>query len=1302
NTAGYRGSGLFANSSAGSLTVNIYNSIIIGNNGARDVQTGGSRATVRAYNTLSTSSYSQWWDEGSNNLIYSTSRVPTVFVGETENGYDYNLAEGSPAIDAGNTNYAVLYGYDADGEWGPTANPIESDFVRYARVNGDRIDLGALEYGSQPYYEAILRPENVRFSDYDANAGTVVVSWDDMSYNELGFRVEISTDGENWSWVAQTAENVASTTLTGIEPNTPYYVRVRAEVELSNVSEWSEVADFTSLVYALDEPSVAANAAGSTEIALAIGEVENAVGYVYEYSANPDFSDATRGELATAGTLAIAGLNPNTTYYFRAYAVGSGAYLNSPWASTYATTEKAVLPAPTPSVALTEEETTLELSFETVENATSYVYRYSTSADFADATEVAAAESGAFEISGLEPGETYYFQTKAVGGGDYVDSEWSTAISATTEAIDLPAPSVAIEAVGTTTLDFTVGAVANATAYYYRYAASEAELANATPIALDAAGTVALSGLPANATRYFQAAAVGDGVGYLDSAWSAPVSATTLKIVLDAPSVVATATGSSTANVEIGYVANASSYVYEYSTSPDFANATTGETALRSVDVAGLSAYATYYFRVKAVGTGAYESSDWSETVSATTAKVALEAPEINAVATSSSEIALTIGAVDFATGYYCEYSTDATFANAKSLMAGAETITFSDLTPGTTYYFRVLAYGGSNATASDWATDSATTEQAVLSAPTPTLAKSGSSARQLKLSFDAVDNATSYVYRYSKSADFANATEVTTEEAGEFTVRNLNSGTTYYFQAKAIGDGTSYLDSEWSPAISATTSSIPLTPPSVSVEAVGSTTLTFKIAEVLNATTYYYRYAASEAELADATWQSGAAGTVELTGLNPNATYCFQARVTGGYGYTESQPSAPVFATTLKIALDAPSVAATATGSATATFEIGAVENADGYVYEISTSRYFTDDAIVSTGTAASAGAFDVDGLSPRTTYYFRAKAIVDSAVYESSTWSATVSATTEKIALSAPEVSAVATSPTTLALTISKVPNASEYVYLMSTNADFSGAQEVATGSGTIFLTGLTPGQTYYFKAMAKAAANGVYADSEWSEETSAKMRVALDAPTVAAVATGASTIDLTIAPVENATEYVYRYATSEDGLADAEWSAPVSAGTVALTGLEPYTTYYVQAYAVGDGAGYVDSEWSETDSATTERGQLPVPTIEVVSLSDDAFEFNFEKDENATSYVYQVSTSPVADPNAWETATDSTIALDGLTPNTVYYIFVQGIGNEAYADSPVADSVARTWEEASTIVTIADDVLDHYDGEISLREA
>ncbi|MBQ9128230.1 MAG: hypothetical protein IJY15_10795, partial [Thermoguttaceae bacterium] len=85
---------------------------------------------------------------------------------------------------------------------------------------------------------------------------------------------------------------------------------------------------------------------------------------------------------------------------------------------------------------------------------------------------------------------------------------------------------------------------------------------------------------------------------------------------LNAPVVSATATGDTTVALVIESVPAASGYVYEYSTSAEFAaDATTTGTATAAgeITISGLNAYATYYFRAKAVGTLPYADSAYAE-----------------------------------------------------------------------------------------------------------------------------------------------------------------------------------------------------------------------------------------------------------------------------------------------------------------------------------------------------------------------------------------------------------------------------------------------------------------------------------------------------------------------------------------------------------------------------------------------------------------------------------------------------------------------------------------------------------------
>ena len=619
-------------------------------------------------------------------------------------------------------------------------------------------------------------------------------------------------------------------------------------------------------------------------------------------------------------------------------------------------------------------------------------------------------------------------------------------------------------------------------------------------------------------------------------------------------------------------------------------------------------------------------------------------------------------------------------------------------LTPGATYYFKAMSTADANGAyaASDWSEPTSATLPVVLNAPA--IAFGAVDAWTINFTVNPVDHATSYVYRYSTDSSFANATEVSVAELGAFNIADLQPGETYYFQAAAIGDGVRYLDSSWSETFSTSTPKVDLLAPPVSIQTVGSTTLSFSFESVANASSYEYRYATTQDGLETATAISAsAAGTFELTGLSPATTYYVQVRAIGNNtNYVTSEWSTAVDATTVKIVLDAPEVDATTVDSSTITFEIGAVENADFYEYEYSTSRYFTAETTTS-GTATSAGAFDVSGLQPFTTYYFRAKAVVDAEspqaeTHESSAWSTEASATTAKAALPAPAISAVALDPTTLALTIDPVVNAAGYAYLMSTDPTFADAEPVASGSGTIALTGLTPGATYYFKAMATADANDPYNNSAWSAPTSEKMQIVLDAPAITPVATGASTIDFAIAPVDDATAYVYRYATSEEGLASAESivvsAAEVASGAISLSGLNPFTTYYFEAYAVGDGAGYLNSDWSEPKSATT-KPQTPGaitftqypggPAGEPVQLDGTWLRVRWDYCENKPEYILYYREAGATE---W-TAMDVAAETKEVTAGPYMYDLTPGVEYEFYAVA-VDPNDANNVSEASEIKT------------------
>ncbi|MBQ2040070.1 MAG: hypothetical protein II486_11525, partial [Thermoguttaceae bacterium] len=133
-------------------------------------------------------------------------------------------------------------------------------------------------------------------------------------------------------------------------------------------------------------------------------------------------------------------------------------------------------------------------------------------------------------------------------------------------------------------------------------------------------GTTAISG--ATSATYVPTA---DDVGSVlkvaatgTGSYSGSVTATTANAVvkgLAAPTASIKSKTATAVQIDIGAVANGKTYIVEYSTSPDFANASTKSYASSGAKwITGLTKNATYYFRVKATATG-YADSNYSETL---------------------------------------------------------------------------------------------------------------------------------------------------------------------------------------------------------------------------------------------------------------------------------------------------------------------------------------------------------------------------------------------------------------------------------------------------------------------------------------------------------------------------------------------------------------------------------------------------------------------------------------------------------------------------------------------------------------
>ena len=461
-----------------------------------------------------------------------------------------------------------------------------------------------------------------------------------------------------------------------------------------------------------------------------------------------------------------------------------------------------------------------------------------------------------------------------------------------------------------------------------------------------------------------------------------------------------------------------------------------------------------------------------------------------------------------------------------------------------------------------------------------------------------------------------------------------LTVGTTYYYKVVAsnsVGTTTSS-----SPFASFATPDIPVatTGSATNVVLRGVTLNGTVVANNLQTTTSFCygtasdltgctSVAAAESPVAASTGATSTPVTKAVTGLLPGTTYYYRVVASNSLGSaatasiqsfttTSAAPDVTTNAATLVTALSATlNASITPNGSSTS-----AVDFCWGTDSALTGCASVSATPSVISGTAsATAVTKALTGLTPGTTYYFRASATNG----QGSTTGASILSFSTPALPTATTSAATSVTLTGATLNASVTPNSNNSTtvsFCYGTAVDLTGCTSVtATGSPVAgnasatsvskALTSLTSGTTYYFRVVATNGAGDAPSSTILSFSTlTAAPTVSSSAAT--SVLARSATLNGSVTPNGLSTSVTFCWGTASDLSGCTQDSSPASpitgssgatSVTLPLTGLMPATTYYFRATATNTD-GTTDS--SPIRSFTTSTAAPTVTTAAATAIT------------------------------------------------------------------------------------------------------
>ncbi|MDO8473254.1 MAG: S8 family peptidase [Dehalococcoidia bacterium] len=440
-----------------------------------------------------------------------------------------------------------------------------------------------------------------------------------------------------------------------------------------------------------------------------------------------------------------------------------------------------------------------------------------------------------------------------------------------------------------------------------------------------------------------------------------------------------------------------------------------------------------------------------------------------------------------------------------------------------------------------------------------------------------------SFLWGTTAATTSGETTPVALTATGVFSapLTSLTPGITYYFKAKAAGDGAAL-----GSVLSFTYAAVPPAVVTNTATAVSSTSATLNgtLSGLGSTSTVNVSFlwgttsATTDGETPPTATTTTGPFSAPISGLTPGVRYYFRAKAAGdtaGYGAVNSflyTVRPPQVATNSATAVTGTS--ATLNGSLTG---LGSASSVNA-TFQWGTTRATSDgETAVTAMTTTGVFTAGIVGLTPGTRYYFRAKAAGDTTAYSSVV---SFIHTLRAPSVTTTAATSLARTSATLNGKLSGLGTAStvNVSFLWGTttataDGDTVPAAMTATGLFSSEITGLTPGTRYYFRAKADGdgTALGVTCTFVFTLRA-AIVRGYSPAGTAISISSSAVTLNGALSSLGSASSVAVSFvwgtttamAGGQTGTLTLSATGPFSIG---LTGLAPGTRYYYRAKVGGD---------------------------------------------------------------------------------------------------------------------------------------